>query len=123
VIAISDIYDKDINFLFGSGASFGLLPTLQLQLRTGDGDARYTLEELATRFERENDRRLIPLFMHYYANCIRPAEQLSLEGAMATDSGATVIKNYRTFLMTVLEMVKRRKALDRRSNVLLSARG
>ena len=117
MIAISDIYDKDINFLFGSGASFGLLPTLQLQLRTGDGDARYTLEELATRFERENDRRLIPLFMHYYANCIRPAEQLSLEGAMATDSGATVIKNYRTFLMTALEMVKRRKALDRRCNV------
>lgn len=117
MIAISDIYDKDINFLFGSGASFGLLPTLQLQLRTGNGDARYTLEELATRFERENDRRLIPLFMHYYANCIRPAEQLSLEGAMATDSGATVIKNYRTFLMTALEMVKRRKALDRRCNV------
>ncbi|MGT2512277.1 hypothetical protein [Cupriavidus basilensis] len=117
MISISDIYDKDINFLFGSGASFGLLPTLQLQLRTGDGDARYTLEELATKFERENDRRLIPLFMHYYANCIRPAERLSLDGAMATDSGATVIKNYRTFLMTVLEMVKRRKALDRRCNV------
>ncbi|PMS37085.1 SIR2-like protein [Trinickia symbiotica] len=117
MIAISDIYDKDINFLFGSGASFGLLPTLQLQLRTGDGDARYTLEELATKFEQENDRRLIPLFMHYYANCIRPAERLSLDGAMATDSGATVIKNYRTFLMTALEMVKRRKALDRRCNV------
>ncbi|USX06852.1 SIR2 family protein [Paraburkholderia fungorum] len=117
MISISDIYDKDINFLFGSGASFGLLPTLQLQLRTGDGDARYTLEELATKFERENDRRLIPLFMHYYANCILPAERLSLDGAMATDSGATVIKNYRTFLMTTLEMVKRRKALDRRCNV------
>ncbi|WP_186133397.1 SIR2 family protein [Burkholderia gladioli] len=117
MIAISDIYDKDINFLFGSGASFGLLPTLQLQLQTGDGDARYTLEELATKFEQENDRRLIPLFMHYYANCIRPAERLSVDGAMATDSGAAVIKNYRTFLMTALEMVKRRKALDRRCNV------
>ncbi|WP_236870776.1 SIR2 family protein [Burkholderia pseudomallei] len=31
--------------------------------------------------------------------------------------GAAVIKNYRTFLMTALEMVKRRKALDRRCNV------
>lgn len=117
MISISDIYDKDINFLFGSGASFGLLPTLQLQLRTEDGDACYTLEELATKFERENDRRLIPLFMHYYVNCIRPAEQLSMEAAEAAEPGATVIKNYRTFLTTVLEMVKRRRTLDRRCNV------
>ena len=68
MISIEDIYNQDINFLFGSGASFGLLPTLQLQLQTGVEDRRYTLEELATKFEREKDRRLIPLFMYYYAN-------------------------------------------------------
>lgn len=117
MIAIGDIYNQDINFLFGSGASFGLLPTLQLQVQTGEGDARYTLEDLATKFEREQDRRLIPLFMHYYASCIRPAERLSLELALAAEPGAAVIKNYRTFLTTALEMVKRRKALDRRCNV------
>lgn len=117
MISIGDIYNQDVNFLFGSGASFGLLPTLQLQVRTGEGDSRYTLEDLATKFEREADRRLIPLFMHYYANCIRPAEQLSLERALAREPGATVIKNYRAFLTTALEMVKRRKALDRRCNV------
>lgn len=116
VISIEDIYNQDINFLFGSGASFGLLPTLQLQVQTGVNDRRYTLEELATKFEREKDRRLIPLFMHYYANCIRPAENLRLE-AVTTEPGTTVIKNYRTFLLTALEMVKRRKALDRRCNV------
>lgn len=117
MIPIGDIYNQDINFLFGSGASFGVLPTLQLQVKTGVGDARYTLEDLATEFEREDDRRLIPLFMHYYANCIRPAEQLSLESVLSTEPGATVIRNYRTFLLTALEMVKRRKALDRRCNV------
>jgi len=116
VISIEDIYNQDINFLFGSGASFGLLPTLQLQVQTGVNHRRYTLEELATKFEREKDRRLIPLFMHYYANCIRPAEELRLE-AVTTEPGATVLKNYRTFLLTALEMVKRRKALDRRCNV------
>lgn len=117
MIPIGDIYNQDINFLFGSGASFGVLPTLQLQVKTGVGDARYTLEDLATEFEREDDQRLIPLFMHYYANCIRPAEQLSLERVLSTEPGATVIRNYRTFLLTALEMVKRRKALDRRCNV------
>jgi hypothetical protein len=116
VISIEDIYNQDINFLFGSGASFGLLPTLQLQLRVGAEDRRYSLEELATKFEREKDRRLIPLFMYYYANCIRPAEALRLD-TMTAEPGATVIKNYRTFLLTALEMVKRRKALDRRCNV------
>jgi hypothetical protein len=117
VISIGDIYNQDINFLFGSGASFGLLPTLQLQVQTGEGDSRYTLEDLATKFEREKDRRLIPLFMHYYVSCIRPAEQLSLMHAVTEEPGATVIKNYRTFLYTALEMVKRRNALDRRCNV------
>ena len=64
MISIGDIYDKDVNFLFGSGASYGLLPTLQLQLPTGDGDGRFSLEERATTFELEHDRRLVPLFMH-----------------------------------------------------------
>ena len=117
MISIGDIYDKDVNFLFGSGASYGLLPTLQLQLPTGDGDGRYTLEELATTFELEHDRRLVPLFMHYYATCIRPAEELNIQTATATDVGKQVVKNYRAFLLTTLEMVKRRKALDRRCNV------
>jgi hypothetical protein len=115
VISISDIYDKDVNFLFGSGASAGLLPTLQLQLR--NGPQRYTLEELATKLEHDKDRRFVPLFMHYYNECIRPAEQLTIQTAIATDKGRKVIDNYRTFLSTVLEMVKRRKALDRRCNV------
>lgn len=119
MISIGDIYDKDINFLFGSGASIGLLPTLQLQMRTGVGEARYSLEELATKFEQDDGdrRRLVPLFMHYYSSCIRPAEQLTLETAVSTEAGAKTIKNYRTFLTTALEMVSRRKALDRRCNL------
>lgn len=119
MISIGEIYDKDINFLFGSGASFGILPTLQLQMRTGVGDARYSLEELATKFEQEDGdrRRLIPLFMHYYSSCIRPAERLTLDAAVATDAGAKTIENYRTFLKTALEMVSRRKQLDRRCNL------
>ncbi|RKF51136.1 SIR2 family protein [Paraburkholderia fungorum] len=119
MISIGDIYDKDINFLFGSGASIGLLPTLQLQMRTGVGEARYSLEELATKFEQDDGdrRRLVPLFMHYYSSCIRPAERLTLETAVSTEAGAQTIKNYRTFLTTALEMVSRRKALDRRCNI------
>ena len=119
MISIDDIYDKDLNFLIGSGASSGLLPTLQLRMLTGVGDARYSLEDLAAEFE-QNDpdrRRFVSLFMHYYASCIRPAEMLTIESAMGTLAGASAIKNYRSFLTTVLGMVSRRKALDRRCNV------
>lgn len=31
-IKAEDIYDKNLNFLLGSGASFGLFPTLALQI-------------------------------------------------------------------------------------------
>lgn len=119
MISIGDIYDKDINFLFGSGASTGLLPTLQLEMRTGIGDGRYSFEELATKFEKEDKdrRRLVQLFMHYYTSCIRPAELLTLDAAKATKAGAKTIKNYQTFLATALEMVSRRKQLDRRCNI------
>jgi len=30
---ISEIYEQNLNFLIGSGASFGYLPTLQLSLK------------------------------------------------------------------------------------------
>lgn len=115
MIALGDIYDKDINFLFGSGASFGLLPTLRLGIRK-DGGQRWTLEELATHFENTNDRRNIPLFMHYYTSCIRPAQLLDV-GAVADDVGKNVLENYRIFLETVLSMLQRRPALVRRCNL------
>ncbi|MBD2835577.1 SIR2 family protein [Pseudomonas sp. JM0905a] len=117
MISIGDIYDKDINFLFGSGASYGLLPTLRLGITREAGGDSCTLEELATQFEKEKDSRLIPLFMHYYASCIRPAEVLSIAATAATEEGRQVIENYRIFLSTVLAMLQRRKPLDRRCNI------
>lgn len=55
-IKLGDIYDKNLNFLVGSGASVGLFPTLALRLRNDAGDA-HTLESLATWFEERNDPR------------------------------------------------------------------
>lgn len=115
MISLGDIYDKDINFLFGSGASFGVLPTLRLGLRKNDGQ-RWTLEELATYFENTNDQRHIPLFMHYYASCIRPAQLLDV-ASVTGDVGKAVLANYRIFLETVLSMLQRRPALGRRCNL------
>ncbi len=114
-IKLGDIYDKNLNFLVGSGASVGLFPTLALRLRNDAGDA-HTLESLATWFEERNDPRFYWLFMHYYATCIRPAQAYQ---PSATDSveAKAVIANYETFLGTVLHMLQRRKPLDKRCNI------
>lgn len=115
MISVSDIYDKDLNFLIGSGASSGLLPTLKLGLLNAHGTA-WSIEELATHFENDGDARLIPLFMHYYATCIRPAQALTLS-SVSDATGKSVLLNYRRFLDTVVTLVSRRKALDRRCNL------
>jgi hypothetical protein len=117
VIPLGDIYDKDVNFLFGSGASSSLLPTLQLDIKREIGGENWTLEGLATHFEKTNDSRFIPLFMHYYHSHIRPAETLTLAAVNETEGGRVAVDNYRRFLESILVMLQRRKALERRCNI------
>ena len=73
-ITLSDIYDKNLNFLIGSGASVGLFPTLALRLKNAAGEA-HTLESLATWFEERNDPRFFWLFMHYYTTTLPASGQ------------------------------------------------
>ncbi|MBD3743216.1 MAG: SIR2 family protein [Stenotrophomonas sp.] len=114
-IKLGDIYDKNLNFLVGSGASAGLFPTLALRVRNDAGDA-HTLESLATWFEERKDPRFDWLFMHYYATCIRPAQAYHPSATDSVDA-KVVIANYETFLGTVLHMLQRRKPLDKRCNI------
>jgi hypothetical protein len=115
-ISPGEVYDKDLNFLFGSGASFGLFPTLALKIKNDQGKP-WTLEQLATHFEDSNDPRYVALFMHYYQSCIHPAQVFGLESVAGNERKGQVVNNYRTFLNNILQLLQRRKALDRRCNV------
>ncbi|MCA3002304.1 MAG: SIR2 family protein [Rhodocyclaceae bacterium] len=115
MIPLGEIYDKDVNFLFGSGASFGLLPTLRLGIKRQGGEA-WSFEELATELG-ESDSRYAPLFMHYYETCIRPAQTLDIEAAAGNEISRRVFENYDKFLRTVLHMLHRRSALEKRCNL------
>lgn len=110
-----DIYDKNLNFLLGSGASFGLFPTLALNIRGGDGKP-HTVETLATSFE-ESDSRFTLVFMHYYLTCIKPVIEFNLEAAEADQNKRVVIDNYATFVETALQILQRRKPMEKRCNV------
>jgi SIR2-like domain len=115
-IKLDDIYDKNINFLIGSGASHGMFPTLALKIKDSEGNPQ-TLETLATLFRQNNDNRNTPLFMHYYMSCIRPAQIFRLGDAEENETKKTVITNYEVFLETVLGTLQRRKPLHKTCNI------
>lgn len=108
-INIGEIYDKNINFLIGSGASFGLFPTLSLEIKNELGE-RQTIETLATDFEQSKyDNLKTYLFMHYYKECIEPVMEFDID-SIKTDSKKEVIDNYEYFLKTILSILSRRQS-------------
>lgn len=115
-INISDIYDKNINFLIGSGASFGLFPTLAVNIK-GNDDSDQTIETLATSFDKDGRVSLhTSLFMHYYKTCIEPVMMFDLEEAKGDENKNKVIENYHSFLTTILSILQRRKR-DKKCNI------
>ena len=115
-IKLSEIYDKNINFLIGAGASYGLFPTLELGLKSADGNWQ-SIETLATQFESEGeDDNSALLFMHYYKKCIEPAIAFKLEDAKANPDQKLVVDNYRVFLETLLAVLQK-KTDNKRCNV------
>ena len=114
-INIKDVYDKPISFLFGSGSSFGLFPTLALGVKGNDGSPQ-SLETLAAHFD-EDPNQTTALFMHYYANCVRPAQIFSADSISTDAHKSAVLNNYRTFLETILQILQRRKSVDVRCNI------
>jgi len=116
-LKIADIYDKNLNFLIGSGASYGLFPTLALNIKN-DAGASQTIETLATLFSQDQDRkRHTLLFMHYYSTCIKPVIDFTLDATKDDAIKTKVISNYEAFVNTVLQILQRRQPLEKRCNI------
>ena len=109
----SDLCDQNVNLLIGSGASFGLFPTLELGIKGDDGE-NTTVESLATLFKDRSDPRYSALFMHYYKTCIEPVLAFDYAEAAGNAAHAVVLGNYRRFLSSVLLLLKRKKADQRK---------
>jgi len=114
---VGAIYDKHLNLLIGSGASFGLLPTLALEVTRADS-SRHTIETLATQYEGAGDkRRLAALFMHYYQTCILPAQTMQFDALRMDVDCAPILAHYEQLVRTLLAMVQRRRGVDKRCNL------
>jgi hypothetical protein len=73
-IKINDIWQNNVNLLIGSGASFGLFPTLATNMKNE------SIETLGKHFEDKNKYQLKSLlFMYYYVNCIEPVISFDIE--------------------------------------------
>lgn len=132
-IPLKEIYQHRINFLIGSGASFGLFPTLALEMSDSNG-GKETIETLATKLnEGGNKNHLTLLFMHYYKEIIEPAFSFDFEEVESHTKGcaktgddkmkcigcikAKVLENYRTFIDTTVRLLQHKKRFSRRCNL------
>ncbi|WP_298938398.1 SIR2 family protein [uncultured Ruegeria sp.] len=112
----SEIYEKNLNFLLGSGASYGLLPTLALQVKQRGSDKAHTVETLATKFEGNSDFQA-HLFSWYVREVILPAAEYDHECvALNTADQDKAIENYRQFIETILKILSK-KSHKKRVNI------
>ena len=113
---ISEIYEQNLNFLVGSGASHGFLPTLQLSINDSE-QKKYTIETLSVDLKDKglNDLDTL-LFMYYYTSCIEPAMPVSGDVPFPP-SKAQVIGHYTTFFNTIIATLKAKSPKSRKCNV------
>jgi len=112
----SDIYEKNLNFLLGAGASYGLLPTLALQVRKHESDEAHTVETLATKYEENTDFQA-HLFSWYVREVILPAAEYDHDFVtFNTANQDAAIVNYRQFIETILKVLSK-KSHKKRVNI------
>lgn len=113
-ININDIWQSNVSLLIGSGASYGLFPTLETKM---DGES---IETLGKYFDDENKQQLKSLlFMHYYVSCIEPVivfdvdyEKCCVELLESEESQKKldVIENYKVLLNTLRVIASKNKS-------------
>lgn len=116
-IKIDEVYDKNINFLIGSGASYGLFPTLALNLKKDlSSGENHTIETLGKHLAETGHKNAYNLlFMHYYKNCILPVQKFDIDAI--TTAQAEVINNYEVFIKNILSILDRREPNSKKCNI------
>ncbi|MEM5503445.1 SIR2 family protein [Shewanella frigidimarina] len=115
-INVNDIWQQNVNLLIGSGASFGLFPTL------GTGMEGESIETLGKYFEdTDKTKHKSLLFMYYYKNCIEPVitfdieyTKLGVDFELEDDiAKMAVIENYKILLKTLKAIASKNKSQNK----------
>ncbi|MDC9591506.1 SIR2 family protein [Xenorhabdus sp. XENO-10] len=116
---LHQIYDHNLNFLVGAGASHGFLPTLALEIKGLDG-SKCTFETLAKKYE-SNERMTTLLFMLYYRECIKsglpsvPAR--GIPTSPRPQRKESVIQEYKRFMTTLIHVLNKQKPSAKKANI------
>ncbi|MEZ8188276.1 hypothetical protein ACED29_20955 [Shewanella sp. 5S214] len=112
---LHQIYDHNLNFLLGAGASVGFLPTLSLEIKDGDGQ-NHTFETLAKHYE-DNKEMKTMLFMLYYRECIKPGLPTPAPRPPRLPDKDSVITEYKRFITTLIQVLNKQKPSAKRANI------
>ena len=98
---IEKLYGKNINFLIGSGASFGVIPTLSsnyVDLIYGD----LTIEEVLEKNKTDEDLQNI-VYLYYYHEILKKGYlEISEESTELKEKYEEVFKNYQKLLENII---------------------
>ncbi|MGG4677487.1 SIR2 family protein [Providencia huashanensis] len=112
---LHQIYDHNLNFLLGAGASAGFLPTLALEIKNDKGN-KHTFETLAKYYE-DDKKMTTMLFMLYYRECIKPGLPTSSPRPPRTPQKESVITEYKRFITTLIQVLNKQKPSAKRVNI------
>ena len=113
---VYSIYEQNLNFLFGAGASFGFLPTLALKIKDQEGNT-FTFETLAKVLDDGKHEKLYALlFMYYYKKCIHTGLPRNPSPPFPPDRVA-VLDQYKAFLKTLVRVLEKQDASSRKCNI------
>jgi hypothetical protein len=103
---IEKLYGKNINFLIGSGASFGMIPTLSsnyVDLIYGD----LTIEEVLEKNKTDEDLQNI-VYLYYYHEILKKGYlEISEESTELKEKYEKVFKNYQKLLENLINLLQR----------------
>ena len=103
---IEKLYGKNINFLIGSGASFGMIPTLS----SNYVDLIYedlTIEEVLEKNKTDEDLQNI-VYLYYYHEILKKGYlEISEESTELKEKYEEVFKNYQKLLENLINLLQR----------------
>jgi hypothetical protein len=111
-----NVYEQNLNFLFGAGASFGFLPTLALKIKDAGG-VSYTFETLAKDLDESKKENLYALlFMHYYKECVHTGLS-RLPRVPLPPQRVEVVDEYKRFLKTLVTALGKQSRKGKKANI------
>lgn len=98
---IEKLYGKNINFLIGSGASYGAIPTLNTNWK--EGEKILSIEDILYKNNKNNKDTCLQdiIYAYYYNKILKPSFLSSI------DDKNDIFKNYKSFLEEIIKFLQR----------------